>query len=336
MSDDAPARPRSRREADTPTHPFTRTPAAVLAVPGSLPAPPRKRPFLLVLSGPRMGELIPVEGAGIVIGRDPNVQLTLLEEGVSRRHARVTVDGDAVHLIDLGSTNGTWIDGERITERVLGDGTRFQIGQTSVFKFAWHDPIEEQYQRQLLDTALRDGLTRAFNRRYFLDRLDAEVAFAGRHRAPLALLLLDLDRFTLINRVYGSAAGDAILLHTAAVLHGTIRSEDLLARQTEDTFAVLLRDTEIDGALRLGERLRCALAESRFEWPLEPTVADPHAPPAAAIIEVRCSIGAAAITPIEGASSLSLLASANAGLKRAKLEGRNRVAIDEKLVRLDP
>ena len=57
-----------------------------------------------------------------------------------------------------------------------------------MLKFARYDEVEEKAQRQLLESALRDGLTRAFNRRYFLQRLAAEVRFAERHEQPLALL----------------------------------------------------------------------------------------------------------------------------------------------------
>src|SRR5690348_4978040 len=97
-------RPRAAPGSPTPQRPIPRTPAGVAAVPGG-PLPPRKRPCLLLLAGPRMGELIPVESQGVVIGRDPQADLVLLEEGVSRRHARVVVEGSVVRLIDLGSTN---------------------------------------------------------------------------------------------------------------------------------------------------------------------------------------------------------------------------------------
>ena len=132
-----------------------------------------QRPYLLVIAGPRLGEMVLVDGQ-IVIGRDPAAGLPILDESVSRRHARITIEGREARLVDLASTNGTWVNGRRVSSQTLASGDRFRVGQTTVIKFAWQDAIEEQYQRQLLDTALRDALTPTFNARYFGDRLDAD------------------------------------------------------------------------------------------------------------------------------------------------------------------
>jgi|SRR5579883_510247 len=313
-----------REFPDNPTPLLSQPPSTRARI--SRPSPPvdtrGKRPCLLILAGPRLGELIAVEGRrGLVIGRDPSADLHLPDQGVSRRHARISVENDAsgqptvVRLHDLESTNGTWVDGERIVAHTLHDGDKFRVGQTTVIRFTWLPPEEEQRQRTLLDAALRDELTRVFNGRYFLERLRAELAYAARHGSSLSLLLLDVDRFTHVDEVFGRAAGDALLLRLAEVIQSTIRGEDLLARWSDDTFAVIGRDTGLDGGARLGERLRAAIADTVFLVDEIP-------------VELRVSIGVAAVGAGEARSVEALLAAAEAGLRLAKRDGRNRVVTD--------
>ena len=104
---------------------------------GDVPGP--KRPCLVVIAGAHLGEIFPVESE-IIIGRDLDAQLRLAEdEGVSRRHARVSPVADGALVADLGSQNGTFVDGERITERLLRDGAKIRVGQTTVLKYARYE-----------------------------------------------------------------------------------------------------------------------------------------------------------------------------------------------------
>jgi diguanylate cyclase (GGDEF)-like protein len=275
---------------------------------------PVKRPCLVALSGPLIGEVFALsEPGGLLIGRDANAQVRLIEEGVSRRHAMLEAEGVVVWLTDLQSTNGTWMGGEKVEKRALTDGDKVRIGQTSVFKFTYHDPIEEQCQRQLLEAALRDGLTRAFNRRYFMQRLAAEIAYAERHRTPLGLLMIDLDHFKVVNDTWGHPIGDKALQKVSDVVLAKIRIDDVLARYGGEEFAVIARDTTLDGTLTLAERLRLAVVESLFEHQGRP-------------IELRVSIGAAAMPHEDARDADSLVMLADEALYRAKRAGRNRVS----------
>ena len=278
-----------------------------------------KRPCLVVIAGQHLGEIFPIEGE-IIIGRDADAQLRLPEdEGVSRRHARVTKVAEGALLADLGSQNGTYVDGERVQEHVLKEGMKIRVGQTTVLKFARYDEVEEKAQRQLLESALRDGMTHAFNRRYFLQRLAAEVRFAERHHQPLALLMLDIDHFKALNDKYGHTLGDEVLRTLVAVLSETLRAEDVLARYGGEEFAVLVRGVSKENAAILGERLRRVVE----------TIALKHE---GTTIALTISVGIANF-PIadgpEGAPSeqtgQKLIELADAALYRAKNGGRNRV-----------
>jgi len=280
-----------------------------------------KRPCLVVIAGAHLGEIFPVEGE-IIVGRDPESNLRLAEdEGVSRRHARVTPVADGALLADLGSQNGTYVDGERVQERVLKEGMKIRIGQTTVLKFARYDAVEEAAQRQLLESALRDGLTRAFNRRYFVERLGAEIRFAERHAQPLALLMLDIDHFKQLNDSHGHLIGDDVLRAVVGVLNDTLRAEDVLARYGGEEFSVLVRGVNQDGARVLGERLRREIAEMGLTKETGEKIG------------VTVSIGIA-IFPLANAAEVpaeqvgkKLVEQADAALYRAKNAGRNRVEL---------
>lgn len=280
-----------------------------------------RRPCLVMVAGPRLGEIFPIEGE-LLIGRDPEAALRLNDdESVSRRHARVRATESGVRLVDLGSSNGTFLDGEKVSDAPLEEGAKIGVGQTVVLKYARYDALEERAQRQLLEAALRDGLTHAFNRRYFLQRLGAEVRFAERHAQTLALLMFDLDHFKQLNDQHGHPAGDAALKRVVELFAETLRAEDVLARYGGEELAVLVRAVSPENARGLAERLRKRVEEERFGIPAE-----------TAPIKLTVSVGVAcyplAAAPPAGDSrdpAERLIELADAALYRAKQSGRNQV-----------
>ena len=279
-----------------------------------------KRSCLVQLTGASLGEVIVIDKQ-LVIGRDPAHGLRLPHDrGASREHARIQIiEGNGALLTDLGSTNGTFVDGVRVKERLLVEGDKIRIGQTTVLKYARYDESELSMQRKLVDEALRDGMTRIFNRRYFMDRIDAELGFAERHKLPIALVLFDLDHFKQVNDAYGHLAGDQILTEVAAICARTVRHEDVLARYGGEEFIVLLRAIPIDGATRLAERLRVAVEGAALCATL--------VPPRALTISVGVAFMAPdALTPLDTAKE-RLVSAADAALYRAKRGGRNIVCL---------
>ena len=124
-----------------------------------------------------------VDGAVTVIGRSVTAGVRIIDDDV-----RVSVNtpssarGGKVKIEDLESVNGTLVNGEpvrRASGRALTHGDKITIGSTTILKFTYADNLDESFQRQMFDAAQRDGLTRAFNKRYFLERIGAEIAFAS-------------------------------------------------------------------------------------------------------------------------------------------------------------
>ncbi len=277
-------------------------------------APGTRQAYLLVMAGTNLGEMIKVGAEPMVLGRSRQAGLRLLDEGVSREHARLDRSGADLLIHDLSSRNGTFVNGERIDRRVLTEGDRIQLGRHAILKLVLADHLEEAFQKHLYDSSLRDGLTLAFNRRYFLDRLDGELRFALRHGEPLSVLLLDLDHFKRVNDAHGHLAGDQVLRGFADAIRRSIRNEDVFARYGGEEFAIISRATPLARASILGERLR--RASSAF--------AVDHG---GTRIQVTTSVGIAALPECAVDSAVDLVAAADRALYAAKHRGRDRVVL---------
>ncbi|MBA3452760.1 MAG: GGDEF domain-containing protein [Deltaproteobacteria bacterium] len=272
---------------------------------------PRDRAYLIVIAGTQVGEMIPLKSS-MTLGRGTEADLRLVEEKMSRRHCRFIVDAGETYVEDLGSSNGTYVNGTRVARHKLSDGDKIQVGETTILKFTYHDRLEESFQQQMYDSALRDGLTKIFNKKYFQDRIRTEFAFAARHRTVLSLILFDIDHFKKVNDTLGHPAGDRVLAGLAQHIAQLVRTEDVFARYGGEEFAVLCRGTDLASAAVLAERIRSTTEQLAILFNGEP-------------VPITISAGIAMmpdprITDVEG-----LIAASDEALYEAKRGGRNRV-----------
>ncbi len=286
--------------------------AELNALPGGHPM--RNRPCLTVLTGTATGQTFKLSRGEAVIGRADDALIRLVDDGVSRNHARLRLETDKLWVEDLESRNGTFVNGAKIDKRVpLQDGDKIQVGRTTVLRFAYHDEIDESFHESLMSSALRDPLTRLFNKRYFLDRLDSELKFARRHDASLSLLMLDLDHFKLVNDTHGHLAGDAVLINLAGVLTGAVRNEDVVARFGGEELAVILRAIPLEPAIQLADRLRRLVEQTVTQF-------------GGVDLRATVSVGAAGFPTTRAETIEALIDAADKALYRAKDAGRNRVS----------
>ncbi len=271
-----------------------------------------RHPQLLVLLGESVGKTFPLDRPAI-IGRGDVAQIRLHDEGISRRHAMVVRVGGELCLEDLQSANGTRVNGEPITRHVLRDGDKIQLGEKTILKFADADSVEEGFHQAMYEAAVRDALTRVYNRRHFVERLASEVAYSRRHRSPLSLLMVDIDHFKRINDGYGHPAGDYVLATLGQVLLAAVRAEDIVARYGGEEFAILCRGTPPMSALQLAERLRRAVEAHAFVYREKR-------------ISVTLSVGIAMCADSPTAAQ-HLVAKADGALYEAKQTGRNRAVL---------
>jgi two-component system, cell cycle response regulator len=283
--------------------------------PNMNPTPGTARPCVVVLSGCNVGQVRRLDTPSLLVGRGAECDLVLQDDGVSRRHIKIIQYANgAVTAKDLGSTNGTFVNGEPVKTITLRDGDRIQLGSITILKFSIQDDLEDQVQQRLYNAAMRDALTGTYNRRFFEEELSRALTHAARHKDPLALLLLDLDRFKLINDSLGHPAGDAVLREVATRFSETIRHEDVLCRVGGEEFAVVARSTTAESALVLADRLRSRLAGAPIVYGQN-------------VIPIATSVGIAEFNLEPHTTPDMLLRAADNALYCAKGSGRNRTCI---------
>ena len=168
----------------------------------------------------------------------------------------------------------------------------------------------EALQDQLKEQAIRDGLTGLFNRRYFEEAMCAEFAKAQRAKAPLAVILIDIDHFKQVNDTYGHQAGDCVLQIFADVIKSHIRTSDIACRYGGEEFIIALPGLSLESAYERAERLRLAFKETCVPF-------KGH------IIRVTISSGVGALPEYEGDRD-GLISSVDKALYMAKKKGRDR------------
>jgi two-component system cell cycle response regulator len=268
---------------------------------------------LTVLSGSASGLRFHVPRE-VIIGRSASAQVRVDDDGVSRSHARVRQDANGAMIEDLGSRNGTFVNGTRIKGAVkVSDGDKIQVGRATVLRFGLTDELDDSFHDNLVSSALRDPLTKLFNKRYLLERLDSELKFAHRHNAVLSLLVVDFDQFKQINDTHGHLAGDTVLANISGVLARAVRNEDVVARFGGDELAIVLRAIAVDSALHMAERLRRLVEATRICHDDKE-------------LRVTISIGAAGFPATKATTPDELVEAADQALYRAKHDGRNRVS----------
>jgi diguanylate cyclase (GGDEF)-like protein len=273
--------------------------------------PKNIRPRLVVIAGPELGRQIELTMDALEIGRAETAGLRLDIEQVSRRHAAIQRFGSHYILADLNSTNGTFVNDEKITTRELKDGDRIRIGK-AVLKYSESD-VEAEYHFRIFNMANLDALTGAYNKRYFDEAFRKEVEKGAREGRPFALLLFDIDFFKKINDTYGHPAGDAVLTEVAEVVRGIARPSDLFGRVGGEEFALACPETPLDNARDLAELVRASIQEHEFAFETQR-------------IPVTSSVGVGELLSTESADDF--YKRCDAFLYEAKRSGRNRVVFE--------
>jgi diguanylate cyclase (GGDEF)-like protein len=245
------------------------------------------------------------------IGRDRDNDIVLDSDSVSRRHAKLEHREGHFYVVDLDSTNGTFLNDEQepVTVSQLRKGDQLKVGDT-IFKYLSGSDVEAQYHETIFSMTITDGLTDVSNKKQLDAVLIKEIPRAQRHARQLSLLMIDIDHFKNVNDTYGHIAGDSVLRDLAAILKKRLRPDDELGRYGGEEFCAILPETSLEGAARIGEELRKRVEEHAF-------VVDGEQ------IKVTISIGVAELK--KGMDMKAIYKSADEMLYQAKRTGRNKV-----------
>ncbi len=273
--------------------------------------------------GPLMGRRLALEKDVYVIGRSAETDVQIERDAISRKHARVIRAERGWRVEDLGSTNGVYVNDQRLDGgrgHTLQDGDIVKIGD-AILKFLSGENVEAAYHEEIYQLTIVDGLTGLANKRHFLEFLDREVAAAARYGHPISLIMMDLDHFKNVNDSHGHLVGDLVLKELAARVKSRVRREDLAARYGGEEFAIILTHTEEAGARAFAEAVRRLVRATPFSFD-------------GTSITCTVSLGVASLASLEQPTSPTELRSvritdlikiADERLYQAKESGRDKV-----------
>ena len=170
-----------------------------------------------------------------------------------------------------------------------------------------------RYQDELYHLSVTDPLTGLYNRRHFDSQLEVILSDHLPKNMPVCLLLIDLDGFKFINDTYGHPFGDEVLRTTAQLLKQQVRRNDYIARLAGDEFAMVLKNTDIENATRIAQKLHDRISDTRIPLPVG------H-------MQLQSSMGVAE-APTHGANAQDLVSAADVALYHSKRGGRNRIEV---------
>ncbi len=266
------------------------------------------QPCLVIIKGDGLGNRVDLVQQIVEIGRSDECTITIDSGLISRKHAVVQRIGGKWIVADLQSTNGTYVNGQRITTHQLKDGDKISVGRT-VLKYL-ESNMELQYHEQIMDMACRDALTSCYNKRHFDVVLKREVSDSTFHGLPLCLTIFDIDHFKRVNDTLGHPAGDVVLKQVPAIAKLVLSEGELFARVGGEEFAIIMPGCDVSAAFTKAESLRASIEAAIFKY--EETV-----------IPITVSIGVAQFAAEDTVETL--YRRADERLYQSKHSGRNRV-----------
>lgn len=275
-----------------------------------------KRPCLVMIRGDFVGEVYELTDDVTMIGRSDDVDLTISDASISRRHAMLVNRVEGFFVSDLGSTNGTFLNKELVnTARGLNEGDKLTLGLVT-FKFTFQDEDDTEYHQLLRDMAIKDGLTRIHNKRYFMESLAKEYEYNRRNKTGLSIVMFDIDHFKQVNDTYGHPAGDLILRELAQMVETEARGYDLFARYGGEEFVFVMRGAPLEAAVGLAERVRSSIEAHEFDYDGQ-------------ILKVTASLG---VSYWDGGDNITcpdqIVEAVDKYLYQAKNSGRNRTCYE--------
>lgn len=275
-----------------------------------------KFPCLIMIEGDFIGEIYPIDKSTVILGRSDDADVVISDSSISRKHAKIERTESEYCLVDLDSTNGTVVNGKRIKEKKLKDGDKIKLGRV-VLRFGFQDSLDKDYHQKLRSMAIRDGLTKIFNKRHFMEVLNREFSFASRNDVELSLVVFDIDDFKIINDTYGHTVGDLVLKTIAQILDKEVRGYDIFARYGGEEFVFLLRGISPKNTYNFAERIRKIVEANPF------IINNQR-------VKVTVSVGYAVMNPWKKfAKPEDFIEQADKYLYKAKREGKNRVCCPE-------
>ena len=282
-----------------------------------------KRPVLVILQGNSIGETIRLAKERTTVGRGSQADLVLRDEIASRQHAEITrlaLEGNLVeyYVSDLDSTNGTFLNGAKVTsQQLLQDGDKIKVGN-HVLKYAMLDEFEAEFQEKLHQMIQRDELTGLRSRRSLFAELDRKINETAKSEAPprISVLMMDIDFFKKVNDGRGHLVGSHTIRDVGHIIRDVVGSADEAARYGGEEYMAYVVGPPERG-FEVAEKIRTAVEAHAFPASTSDLSQTMH---------ITISLGVATF-PDDGIGALEIVQKSDQALFRAKLSGRNRTCV---------
>lgn len=272
---------------------------------------------LILIRGNPQGHRFFITADEMIIGRDPTADISIPEPSISRKHAKVIREGAVVKIEDLGSSNGTAINGKKLESgnvAKLAKEDMIKVGN-AMLKYLPAGEIEILFYGNLNQAANTDAMTKCFNKGYFLEAIEAEFKRSKALSTPLSLIFFDLDHFKKVNDTHGHEGGDFVLKEFTNLVRslGLIKQKDIFARYGGEEFCLMMPGTTITEAAQVAENIRGKVHAHEFNYEGKR-------------IPVTTSLGVAELKA-ELDSAQDLIKVSDKALYESKSGGRNRVTV---------
>jgi diguanylate cyclase (GGDEF)-like protein len=277
------------------------------------------------MRGEQLAAPIPLERDEVTLGRALEADVRVNDARASRLHARIRTEHDPdanatrYRLTDLGSTNGTLLNGQPVSDALLQHGDKLSIGD-HLIRFDLLDDFDREFQRQLYRLIAHDELTGLLTSKSFFSELRREAARAESEGRPFCVLMMDLDHFKSVNDTCGHLVGSQTLEEIGGLITRALRAGDVAARFGGEEFAAFLLDADCAQAVVAAERVRSAIEAHAFSATRRGGALEENR-----TLRITISIGVAAY-PDDARDPIELIELADTALYHAKQSGRNRVS----------
>lgn len=230
-------------------------------------AQPELRGLFVITAGERAGRVISFarQGQSLCFGRAPDCSAQFECSSMSRLHARAVWIADQYMIADAGSTNGTFVNNQRISGTTsLRTGDQVRLGPDLTMRFAIVDADEERALVLAGEANERDPVTGLFPRSYMEHALDAEIRRARRTSRPLSVMMLLLDPLRSGEQTNDASAGGEVLAGMSWTMRAGTRNGDLLGYFGDERFVVIAPATTLADAHLLADQLRGNVDSATF------------------------------------------------------------------------
>ncbi len=271
---------------------------------------------LIVIRGPEQGHRFFLTNDTMVVGRDATADISIPDKSISRQHARLEKAGENIVIVDMGSANGTIINGKKMppsSPAQLAKEDMVRLGNV-ILKYVPAGAYEILFYGDMDSKAYTDSLTQISNKRYLEERLDAEFKRSRALGDDFSVVFMDVDFFKKLNDQFGHDAGDFVLRELASLVRGKfVGPKDVFARYGGEEFVICYVKKTAQQAAESAELIRAGIQSHAFVFQGQR-------------LPVTMSFGVAELDSLMEHQN-ALLKKADGALYDSKRGGRNRVTV---------